>query len=108
MSMTIRVHEVNQTASGGSFVCIFDADIELNASGDVQVVVASVDPPDTPSDLIESASEAIREGAKQVLHPRGQGAFIKIVRLVIHMIDFKPSKFTFYTIRELQTLLQSL
>lgn len=105
--MRLSVQEANQAASGGSFVCIFDADIELNSTGDISVSVESVDPPDSETEYITAASEAIREGAAFVLEPLGQGAAIRVTRLVVNYIDFKPSRFTLYTAREFKRLVSA-
>jgi hypothetical protein len=105
--MTIHVHEVKQMASGGSFVCIFDAEVEPTNDAVIEVSIESVNPSDSDPDLIEAARKAIQEGAVQVLEPRGQGAFIKVTRLVIHIIDFKESAFTRYTVRELEKLISN-
>ncbi len=98
------VQEVNQAASGGSYVCIFDAEVELNSDRGICVLVESVDPPETDGAYITSAAEAIRVGAAHVLEPRGQGAVIRVTRLVVSHIDFKPSRFTLYAAREFNSL----
>ena len=108
---TIHVHEINQAASGGSYVCIFDALVTLRPSGatDVDVVVTGVEPPDSAADLIESAAESIRSGALEVLQlqPRGIAASIRVTRLVVNPIDFKGTRFRLYTAREIRRLLDT-
>jgi hypothetical protein len=103
--MQLRVNEVNQAASGGSYVCIFDAEVDLDSSGEVRVVVEAVEPPETQAEFIESARVAIRAGALHALEAKGIGASIRITRLVVHLVDFKPSRFTLYAAREMKKLL---
>lgn len=102
--MRFSVQEVNQAASGGSYVCIFDAEVELNMSGEICVSVQSVEPPDTKLEYITEAGKAIRAGAAHVLEPLAQGASIRITRLVVNHIDFKPSRFALYTAREFKIM----
>jgi hypothetical protein len=104
--MDLRVHRVQQRSSGGDHVTIYDADIELVAGNvDVQVVIVGVDPTDADPDAVGSAKEAIRRGAAKVLQPRGIGAIIRVQRLVVHSVDFKPRRFEQHTAEELQRLL---
>jgi hypothetical protein len=104
--MRFSVHEINQAASGGSYVCIFDADVELTLADEVLVSVEAVEPADTDAEQVESASAAIRAGAVHVLSPLRKGARIRVTRLVVNFVDFKPSRFTLYTAREINRLAQ--
>ena len=101
----LQIHEVNQGASGGSYVCIFEATVELRPSSGVTVTVASVEPADTSRDLLDEAANAIREGAEDALSPQSLGASIDVTRLVVHEIDFKAWRFKAYTTRELRRLM---
>jgi hypothetical protein len=101
--LELRVHKVCQTASGGSHVTIYEADIELVAGGVVEVV--SPYPEDADPADVDRAKEAIRRGAEEVLRPRGLGAIIRVGRVVIHPIDFKPRRFEQYTVEELRRVL---
>lgn len=103
--MKFRVHEVNQAASGGSYVCIFDADATINSTGIVSVSVESVEPPDTEAEFAEMAAQGIRAGAEHVLLPLGKGAEVRVRRLVVNSTDFKVNRFTLYTARELNRLI---
>jgi hypothetical protein len=105
MRLNFTVREVCQAAGGGSYVCIFDAEVKVNSTGSVYVLVDSVDPPETGSEYIDSASNAICAGAAHVLGPMGKGAEIRVARLVVNNIDFKPSRFTLYTAREIQRVI---
>jgi hypothetical protein len=105
--MRLSVHEVNQAAGGGSYVCIFDAVAELNSTGEIFVSVESIEPPDTNSEYADLAKEGIRAGAAYVLEPQGRGARIQVMRLVVNPTDFKTSSFTLYTAREFKRLVGS-
>jgi hypothetical protein len=103
-ALDLCVHKVCQRSSGGDHVTIYEADIELVA-GDVQVTIVSVDPANAHPDAVNKAKEAIRVGAARVLQPRGFGAIIRVRRLVVHPVDFKPRRFEEHTAEELQRLL---
>ena len=102
-ALELRVREVCQTSSGGDHVTIYEADIEI-VPGDVQVEVAGIDPPDADPDAVASAREAIQAGAAQVLRPRGLGAIIRLRRVVVHPVDFKPRRFERHTAEAVQRL----
>lgn len=104
--MELRVHKVAQAASGGSHVTIYDADIEL-VSGQPGVQVLGSEPRDALPGLYQEAAESIRRGAEHVLRPLGLGAVIRISRLVLHPVDFKPRKFEQYTAEALRRLVES-
>lgn len=96
--MELRVHKVCQTASGGSYVAIYDADVDLlPADPQVTVEITGIDPADTDPADIEAACCAIRRGAEQVLLPRRQGAIVRVRRIVIHPVDFKPHRLEMFT-----------
>jgi hypothetical protein len=103
--MELRVHKVAAAASGGSHVTIFEGDVQLAAAG-VLVEIDRVNPADADPATIESAREAIRCGAEEVLTPLNTGAVIKVSRIVIHPVDFKPGEFERYTAEELRRLLE--
>jgi hypothetical protein len=106
--MKLRVHEVNQAASGGSYVVIFEAEVQLQAETAVTAEVESVEPPNAEQELVEAARQAIIQGAQQVLSPLSRGAFIRVHRLVVHKTDFKPSRLVLYTAQELKRLVASV
>jgi hypothetical protein len=98
--MKFNVHEVNQAASGGSYVCIFEAEAEFNSTGRFSVSVEAVEPSDTDPEFSKLAAQGIQVGAEHVLVPLGKGAEIRVLKLVVNFIDFKTSRFTLYTARE--------
>jgi hypothetical protein len=102
--LEIRVREVCQTSSGGDHVTIYEADIDL-VPGEVRVEAVGVEPVDADPDALASATEAIRVGAAKVLRPRGLGAIIRVRRVVIHPVDFKPRRFELHTAEAVQRLL---
>lgn len=102
--MELRVHKVQQMASGGSHVTIYEAEVEL-VSGGVQIEMSGVYPQEADPADVKAALEGIRRGAEQVLSPRGQGAIIRVGRIVIHPVDFKPRMFEQQTAVELARLL---
>lgn len=104
-TLRLQIHEVNQGASGGSYVCLFEATVELRPSFGITVTISSVEPADTARDLVDDAKNAIREGAEDALASQSLGASINVTRLVIHEIDFKAWRFKAYTTRELRRLI---
>ncbi len=96
--MQLHVHEINQMASGGSYVCIFDADVQLRNDGEFFVTVEKVEPSDTTQGYVEAASNAIRAGAIHVLASQSLGADIQITRLVVNSVDFKPNRYALHGI----------
>ena len=102
--MELRVHKVAQAASGGSHVTIFEATVDLVSDG-IEVEILGVYPSDALADDVALARDAIRQGAEGVLKPRGLGAAIRVQRVVVHPVDFKPGKFELYTAEELTRLL---
>lgn len=103
--MELRVHKVLLTASGGSHVTIYDAEVEL-VPGSASVQVLGAEPPYALPGHYQQATEAIRKGAEQVLGPSGMGAVIRITRLVLHPVDFKPREFERCTAEELRRLME--
>jgi len=99
--LKLKVHEVRQNAGGGSSVVIYDADVDLHTSGPVTVRVQSVHPEDADPVSIEDARQAILSGAEHVLNALGKGASIQVRGLVVHAVDFKPSRFKLLTALEL-------
>ncbi len=104
--MHLNVKKVNQAASGGSYVVIYDALMHLDDSGQVKVIVESVEPDNTDTDLVQAARDAIRQGAEHILIPLGHGSTIIIKRLVINSTDFKPNRFLLFTAQEVKRLVE--
>ncbi len=102
--MELRVREVCQTSSGGDHVTIYEADIDI-VPDKVRVDVVGIEPADADAAAVVSARESIRAGAAKVLLPRGLGAIIRVRRIVIHPVDFKPHRFERHTVEALQRLL---
>lgn len=105
--MKLRVHKVVQTSSGGDHVTIYEAVVDL-VPGKVEVEILGVYPKDAHSDDVVAATDAIRRGAAKVLESRGLGAIIRLERVVIHPVDFKPRKFEQHTAEELIRILSGV
>jgi len=103
--MQLNVRDINQRASGASYVVIYDADIELDEDHRIDVQVLAAVPPDADPVLIEAARLAILEGASAVLIPLAQGAVIRVQRLIVGPGDFHPKRFARSTAVELRRLL---
>jgi hypothetical protein len=103
--LELRVHKVQQAASGGSHVTIYEADVEF-VSGTAGVHVLGSEPRDALPGCYQLAIESIRKAAEQVLGPLGLGAIIRIGRIVLHPVDFKPRRFEQYTAEELRRLVE--
>ena len=106
--MYLNVSDIRQTASGGSYVVIYDADIELSDAPLIEVEVVATEPADADPQWVEAARSAILEGASTVLNPIGQGAFVRVHRLVVHPTDFRPNHFARCTALELGRALARL
>lgn len=103
--MRFSVHEVNQAAGGGSYVCIFEAEADIKSTGKVSVIIESIEPPHSAPEFSELAASGIQAGAVHVLEPLGMGAQIRVLKLVVNSTDFKTNRFTLYTARELKRLI---
>lgn len=101
--MKLRVHKVQQAASGGSHVTSYEADLEFVSDG-AGVQVFGSEPRDAWPGCYQQATDSIRKGAEQVLQPLGLAAVIRISRIVLHPVDFKPRKFEQHTAEELRCL----
>ncbi|MEN8445769.1 MAG: hypothetical protein ABG776_12230 [Cyanobacteria bacterium J06555_13] len=111
-SFNLNVRKICQSASGGSYVVVYDADVTIvPVSEGVQVVsegvqVLGIEPEDPyyPMD-VQRVIEAIRSGAQQVLTPRVLGAVIRVNSIAINIVDFKPRMFEKHTALELERML---
>lgn len=106
INMELIVNEIRQGASGGSFVAIYRAtlNIELgDASSQIQVV--NTIPTDADPDLLQASIEHIVRGIDSVLKPRGQFGLLVIYDLWIHDTDCNPRKYESVTEAELTKLL---
>lgn len=101
----LNIHEVRQNAGGGSSVVIFDAEVHFTSGGQTTVRVDSVQPEETEPELVEEARRGILRGVEHVLHPVGKTASVRVRRLVVNFVDFKPSRFTLLTALELKRLM---
>lgn len=105
-NLRLNVHEVCQSASGGSHVTIYQADVELMpAENGIQVLGQA--PADALPGYFEEAKSAIQSGAELALSPKGLGAVIHITSIGLHPIDFKPLKFKTCTTSALEVSLIS-
>jgi len=105
--LELRLREVCQTSSGGSHVTIYEADIDLIPE-EVRVEVTGVHPADADANAVACAREAIRAGAAKVLLRRGLGALIRVRRVVVHPVDFKPRRFEQHTAEAVERLLAGM
>ena len=103
--MQLAVNQSAFGASGGSYLVRYRAEISINASSGVTVVVASTYPNDPTPEEVASATDAIREGIERVLAPRNLGASVTVHDLTIHPVDFNPRKFADWTAVHLERLL---
>lgn len=101
----LNIHEVRQNAGGGSSVVIFDAEVLVTDRGQTTVRVDSVEPEGTKPELVEEAKRSILRGVEHVLQPLDKTAAIRVRRLVVNDVDFKPSRFTLLTALELKRLM---
>jgi hypothetical protein len=104
--MDFRVRQVQQNASGGSYVVVYEGDLDLvHGDSRIEVAVLDTEPADADPSLVRQAVDAIRRGIERVLSPEGTGATFRIRSLVIHASDFKTWRFETATVEGLRTLL---
>lgn len=104
--MEIQVRRVRQMSSGGSFVAIYEAEVEFSEVDlSVKVEILRVHPTDANERSVAETREAIRLGAERVLRPRGLGALIRVHRVVVHPADFSPVQYQMLTSEKLLEVL---
>jgi hypothetical protein len=104
--LSFDVREIHQTASGGSHVVIYSAEIELlDVSQPLSVEVLTVDPPDSPADAKELGRQMVQRGAVRAFAGTGKAARIRVRDFVIHPVDFKPKRVEEYTFRAIRGVL---
>lgn len=92
--MEYRVSDKCQSASGGSYIAKYWAEVTVIAGdGEVSIEVVSTIPQDADPDLLSDTIEHIRRGAEEVAQPRALRATIVLHELVIHDVDCKPFKY---------------
>ncbi len=101
--MELKVLKKSFNASYGSYLVDYQAEVEIrNHDNSVQVTVAEGLEADRGQ--VDAARQAIQRGAEQALQPTGLGAIIKIHRLNIHPVDFKPELFERFTAEQVAYL----
>lgn len=103
--MELRVRQVCQSGSGGSYLVMYQADLAL-CDGGVSVDVRATAGDGVNPETVAQAVQAIQQGAETVLAVRGLGAHIRIENLVIHPTDFKPDRYRQFTAEAVAQLLQ--
>jgi len=101
----IHVHEVQQAAAGGSYVCIFDATVTLRSAGVTQTTVTGVEPANAPAEAVEQAVRWIGSSATEVFGGAKCAASVAITRLVVNEYDWKETRFKLYARREFLKIL---
>jgi hypothetical protein len=92
--MRIKVSENRQSASSGSTVVKYLADVEFfEGHGVVDVRVHSTVPEDADPVLTKAATAAIRRGIQNVVRSHRQDARIVLHELFIHSVDCNPSRY---------------
>ena len=90
------IHQVVQTSSGGDHVTIYESSLEFTKTEGIVVTLetdAVVEAQYASQDALQSALDSIGEGVTRALDTRAVGAHIRVMRLVLHPIDFKPLMF---------------
>jgi hypothetical protein len=97
--MEVRANDKCQTASGGSYVAKYLAEVEVcpgRGIASLEVVNTLPDPPDP--ELLQLTLNHIRRGAESVLSANGMNARLKLHDLVIHDVDCKPARYEQLTV----------
>ena len=104
--LELHIKEKCQTASGGSYLVIYDALVTLlSSTRSVEVEIIRTEPRDCAPRLIMDARGAIRLGVTRSLATSELGAKILVQRIVLHDADFSPQKCAELTTIELNRIL---
>jgi len=104
--LEFHIRKVNQTATGGSYVVIYEGELTwIEDEPRFEVQISRTDPQDADPALVEEARIAILSGLEEVLRPKGLGASLSVKRLVVHPTDFKAWRFKHHTAAELSRIL---
>lgn len=105
--MRLDVRDIDQ-CGGGSYVVIYDADVDMvPGDGPVTVDVRSTWPDQPDPELLELSVAAIRIGAESVLRPRGLQATMTLEKLAIHVVHCIPGRYQSATVRALTAALDA-
>lgn len=88
--LTYKVSEKCLTASSGSFIVKYTAEVETTQDPNAVHVVMVNLYPGSEEAYTQAAVESVREAAVEVLSAHGLGAVIRLYDFVIHPVDFKP------------------
>lgn len=103
MNIEFSVSKQCQSASGGSFVAKYRANVELSLGrGVASIGIVSVFPVDADPETVADVGRHIQSGAETVLRTRGLDANISVTNLVIHPVDCNPRYFERFTVEELE------
>jgi len=92
-TITFKVCEIRQGASGGSSVVGYTADVELSDDPNtIEIFVLSTIPSNADAGFIEHAVEHTRQGFAEALKPLKRGATVRLTDLLLHDVDYKPHR----------------
>ena len=107
--LTFTVREICQSASGGSYVVGYTADVELfDDATTIDLAVLSTKPVEADPEFVECAVQDTREGFAGVLQQLNLGARIQLTDLLLHDVDYKPSRQREFSAKHLATAIGSL
>jgi hypothetical protein len=106
-TLSFEVREIHQTASGGSHVVMYSAEMDLlDGSEPFSVEMLSVDPPEYAStEVAEIGRQMIQRAAVRAFEGTGKAARIRVREFVIHDTDFRARYVEEYTFRVLRGVL---
>ena len=108
--MHLKVHKVQQASSAGSHVTIFEAVFDFVPNGGVTVSM-TCEVPEADKKDADRAVEAIKYGFESAIldnRLENMGAEVRVEKIVIHPVDFKPRMFAFYTSKAVRGLLKEV
>lgn len=105
--MKFEVKEIRPWLGENSYCARYDAEIDV-FPGDGSVVIEHVGGySNACPELQQQSLDAIREGAEEVLRPRGLQATMRLEKLTIHPVDCKPDRYRSATVKALAAALDA-
>ena len=100
-----NVRDMCQTASGGSYVVKYSAELTTSpGAGEVDITVVSTIPDLVNDELMNLSVEQIRLGIAEVLDEQRLDGTLVLSDLVIHDVDCKPYRFRRPTVKAVREL----
>ncbi len=105
MDYTFKVCDTCLTASGGSYIVKYSAELTTSpGTGKVEITVANTIPDVVDEELMKQSVEQVCLGVAEVLKEHRLNGALTLIDLVIHDVDCKPYRFRRPTVDALRGL----